>query len=226
MSNLLDSLNTIETTFTDTANKIEDTRKPLKERLQDKYENLVQLQSKVISIDAGGNNNIRISTETINNSKYKNMLQKELKQNDLSKPIFLDISERYFLPMATIMRNSQTNPDDKMLTVIIDADKDILCDEIRRFFEGDADKVIDKCDFIYSSKSLEYKKLLEDEKRKKEMLAKIWDKKYKIKCYQCGRVNDGTYNRLKYSSTRNDEFVIDGHYATCKSCDPNATYKA
>jgi len=227
LKGLKDKLTTIETNFTDTANKIEDTTKPLKERLDEKYNHLVKIQNTRVCIDAGGNTGIALSTETINNSKFANILQKEIKTQDLSKPIFVDMTDKYMIPIINIMRMSALpNPEDKMLTVTLDCDKDICCDEIVKFFGEDGLKVVDKCDFVYSSKSMEYKKLLDDEKKKKEMLNKIWDVKYKIKCYKCGKVNDGTFNRLKHSGSRNDEFCMEGHYATCKPCDPNATYKA
>lgn len=228
LKGLKDKLNNIESTFTETTNILEETRKPIKERLEDKYKDLVNLQSRIIKLDIGGCTNIELTSETINNSKFPNILQNEIKNyTSGGEPIFIDMSVAYFTPIMEIMRQSCLISDEKMITIVIDCDKDILQDEIMLFFTENQTKIIDKCDFVYSSKTLEHKNLLDIEKKRREMTAKIWDKKYKIKCYKCGKENDGTYNRIKNSSsTRSDEFVIDGHHASCKACDPTGTYSA
>ena len=228
LKGLKDKLNTIETTFTETVeNKVVDNRKPLQERLQDKYNQLVNNQSKIVVLNAGGNYEITTSTQTINECKYINTFQSDLKQYGNSEPLFVDMSENYIVPIVEIMRKINVADPDKMMTIqIISADKDHLIEEIKQVFGNDANKIIEKCDFVYSSKTEEYRKQLEEEKKKKTLLEKKWDRSSRIQCWSCGKVNDGNFWRHKYHSTREDEYCIGGYYGTCVSCDPNGTYQA
>jgi len=201
-------------------------KKPLQERLNEKLNDIIKLQDTIITIDAGGVN-IPISTNTITKCKLANLLQKEytkqLNSKQTIQPIFLDISPKYFNHILNIMRLSITTPEDKNMHIVIDVDRDILCDELRKFFY--ADKIIDKCNFTYATKELELIQKLKEDKKTKDGIVKIWDKQFKIKCYICGKMNDGTYNRINFNKPKNDDYGIDGYFATCKKCDPKGKHK-
>ncbi len=227
LKGLKDKLNIIETTFSETVEVKVDNRKPLQERLQEKYDKLVQTQSEVVTLDAGGNFAITTTTSLINDCKYSNSLQAEIKQFGTSEPIFVDMSESYVVPILDIFRKLQTTPEDKFMTIqLISSDKDHLSDEIKLMFGDNAQKIIEKCDFVYSSKTESYRKQLEEEKKKKEFLDRHWDKSSKIQCWSCGKANDGNLWKHKYHSSREDEYCIGGYYGTCISCDPSGTYQA
>jgi tRNA A37 threonylcarbamoyladenosine dehydratase len=137
------------------------------------------------------------------------------------------MSENYIVPIVEIMRKANHTDNDKLMTIqLVTADKDHLHDEIRQVFGENGNKVIEKCDFVYSSKTEEYRKQIEEEKKKKALLERIWDRSSRIQCWSCGKVNDGNFWKHKYHSQREDEYCIGGFYGTCKTCDPSGTYQA
>lgn len=226
LKGLKDKLNTIENTFTETTEV--DNRKPLQERLQEKYDLLIRNQSQMVTLNSGGNFEIHTSLSTINNCKWSNSFQADLKQYGTNEPIFVDMSGDYIVPIVEIMRKSNITPEDKLMTIqLVTADKDHLVDEIKQVFGQDS-KVHERCDFVYSSKTEEYRKQLEEEKKKKALLERVWDRNSQIQCWSCGKSNDGNFWKHKYHTAQreNDEYCIGGYYGTCKSCDPNGTYLA
>lgn len=226
LKGLKDKLNTIESNIDSVTNNTEVPRKPVSERLQEKYDELVKLQNNQIAISAGGNFEIQVTSDLIKNCPLPNILQDELQNYCGTEPIFVDMSENYLIPIIDIMRR-YTSVGDKMLTVQLQtADKDHLVEEIKLFFKADQDKIIDKCDFVYSSRLEEYRKQIEEERKKKEFLAKHWDASSPIQCWSCGTTNNGNFWKHKYHSQREDSYCIGGYYGTCKSCDPSGTYQA
>lgn len=227
LKGLKDKLNTIESNFDQTAKTTEENIKPIKERLQEKYDSLVKLQAEQVVLNAGGNFSLVTTMSTINNCKYANIFQEDLKQFGTSEPLFVDMSENYIQPIFEIMRKVNTADPEKMMTIqIVTADKDYLVEEIKQVFPNDHAKILDKCDFVYSSKTEEYRKQLDEERKKKDFLSRHWDKSSTIMCWSCGKRNDGNFWKFKYHSQREDEYCIGGYYGTCSSCDPSGTYQA
>jgi len=155
----------------------------LKQRLDDKYSELIKLQNNLICIDAGGCSDLLISADTINCSLFRNILQKELEdRSNLDDYIFVDISDKFMNPIINIMRQSKRITKDKKMLIILDVDKHLLIEEIKKFFQDDADKVIEKCEFVYSSKKLNHiTKIINEEKLKeitKKSLKEIYSKQY------------------------------------------------
>lgn len=204
----------------------ENKRKNLQERLNEKYDDIIKLQSSLITLDVGGCSDTIISKNTIINSKFSNILQKEL--NHIEKEnsyLFLDMAERYIGPIINIMRKSiDMNDENKNITIIIDVDYSFLEEEIEKFFLQDSQKVKEKCKFVYSTKKQAHLLKLKDELTKKNN-TKIWDISIKILCYKCKKPNDGSFNKIHYRNTKNDDYFKEGYFATCKKCDPNGNFK-
>ena len=56
---------------------------------------------------------------------------------------------------------------------------------------------------------------------KKDKNKVFWKPELEVFCYVCGVVNDGKMWKIKYSnSKRNDKYVVNGHFAVCRKCDP------
>lgn len=224
-SNLFDSLtvlksklNNIESTFAE-ASKFE-TREPIKNRLDEKYSKLVNLQARTINVDIGGCNTL-VSLDTIQNSTYKNFLQEELKQYSGSDPIFIDMSVKHFINIIELVRKLNKADEQSMITLLINTNSEILNNEIMNFFP-DGESIIDRCNFEYPKKYEEERKKIEEMNLKFH----VWGKLFKIKCYKCGVKNTGKHNKIKYEGKqREDELVMQGYYATCKKCDPKGIYK-
>lgn len=203
---------------------IEKYEKDYNERINKKLPLIARMKDNKIKINAGNNYFFYTTKDTINNFPYKLSLKEDLKDNyNENEEIFVDSSYNMFSAILKIIRHfNNNNYKDKVNTVISTyCINERLKTHAKEFFMEDTDEVFNHFMFKYINPN--NKNIIKDRAYKDDNINK-WSNQAKIKCFKCGKDNDGNFWKKKLSTDRkNDEFVIQNYYATCSKCDLNNT---
>ena len=225
LKSLKDKLSLLEETFSDKIIE-EERQKRREERLIKKLDQLKDIQSNKVYVNAGGQKTIVTSRSTIENFYYSCYLKTEYQNNiNSTSPLFVDTSAGFFEVFIEIMRRNlnKTNCSFRQ-KLVVGVDIDQFTVESSKFFGSDSEEVLSHFELCYISNELR-EAAIEEEKRKKAALNRKWPQSTNILCYKCGKSNDGTFWKQKLSYDRNDTYCVDGHYATCATCDPDGSIK-
>lgn len=157
MSSLIDLKNklyNIEENFVKKEFTIEK-REKVHERLEQKLENLFNIQSEKIKIEAGGKI-YETTNDSIVNCMFENILKNKILQQEITfqsvyyennqpvvkeKIFYVDLDKENFKLILQIVRhfNSKTFNGNKFQIFLTKLDFDLICDEINYFFKDNKD---------------------------------------------------------------------------------------
>ncbi len=202
-----------------------------KSRVEMKTKEFLKNCKNTILLNIGGEKIISSNLVLYLNFKHNLSILNKLKSFDKSKkdPVFIDITLDAWESLSQIIRinpdklNKSTKLTDK-ICILTTTDIPILEAYALILFESDWEFLRKLFDFQYLTinKRLTFLSKNTDV----ELDSQLWNSDVKIKCYVCGKLNDGNFWKQKYSlKKREDEYVIKGYYATCLTCDPSKTKK-
>mmetsp|Transcript_33539 Transcript_33539/g.34845 ORF Transcript_33539/g.34845 Transcript_33539/m.34845 type:complete len:235 (-) Transcript_33539:61-765(-) len=233
MSSIIANLKSIKDKIANFGN-LKDSEKPeeksseeRKKRVKSKVENYFK-NTKTVFLNIGGEAIIPSAVHIYLDFSYQLSIKekiKTIKENSLEKPLFIDMSFDVWETLAEIIRINPSEPHGNL--IYTKADLPVLEVEAARLFLSDWSRIKSMLSIKYLPETKRLKLLKSyQEKGVVDNVSNLWESKIKIKCYICGVANDGKLWKLKYSnSSRRDDFVVDGYFATCKKCDPEKKMK-
>lgn len=200
--------------------------KSRKERVEMKLKNFFDTIDQCILLNIGGEIIVKTCIDIYLQFNYKLTIIDKLKSYKHSEPLFLDFSSEVWETLVEIIRINPI-PSENEYNIYTKADICVLEEEAKVLFDVDWQKIkkLIKLHYLPINKKLIF--LNEESSRfPSESDNAFWDSTALINCYLCGKVNNGSFWKIKHSSsTRSDEFVLNGYFGTCMTCDPSGTKK-
>lgn len=202
-----------------------------KSRVEMKTIEFFKNSKNTVLLNIGGEKIIPSNLVLYLNFKHNLTILNKLNSYDKTKkdPVFIDITLDAWETLSQIIRinpdklNKTTKLDEK-ISVYTATEIPILEVYAANLFGSDWDYLKKRFEFVYLTINRRLTFLSKNNDVEAE--SQLWGSDVKIKCYICGKLNDGNFWKQKYSSKkREDDYVIRGYYATCITCDATKTKK-